>query len=389
MMAEIQTTPSVLAISPAAGPGQAAQAGPAAAGSDVFANVLSGRMAAVAQGDAPAKGAGLAAFAGNGRLLGIPGLLLADKATPASEAAAGLDPALLAAFAGAQPTDPALLAMLAAGSGMPMPAVVPGAADVAADGKELPLAPLGDAGRRALPGSNPSRVLNEGLAAERAGVDEATTREPAKGVQSGPAGVQAQLELKALEAPLKAANVQVGGEALAATGQAVARSDELALAGVVQHKGASDGASQVVLNVRTPLQAANWAADFSQKVVWLAGRESQSAQMILNPPQLGAVEVRLTVSGTEAGAQFFSPHQGVREAIEAAIPRLRDLMAEAGLSLGQASVSPESFRHASGQGEPQGRGAGSADGENAEVVRVVNAATAQRVMGQGLVDLYV
>ena len=292
-------------------------------------------------------------------------------------------------FAGAQPTDPALLGMFAAGSGMLMPAAVPGAADVAADGKELPLSPLGDAGRRALPGSNMPRLLSEGLTADQTGADEAATREPAKGVQAGAGGVQTQLELKALEVPLKAANVQVGGEALAATGQAVARSDELALAGVVQHKGASDGASQVVLNVRTPLQAANWAADFGQKVVWLAGRESQSAQMILNPPQLGAVEVRLTVSGTEAGAQFFSPHQGVREAIEAAIPRLRDLMAEAGLSLGQASVSPESFRHASGQGEPQGRGAGSADGENSDPVRVVNAATAHRVMGQGLVDLYV
>jgi flagellar hook-length control protein FliK len=387
-MAEIQAGPSVIAAFPGTGAASAANGKPAAGGSDVFAGVLSGRVAALAQGEAPAKGVSLAAFAGKSHLFGIPGLLAADKAVAVEgEAGATLDPALLAALAGGMPVDPALLAMLGAKGKAISAQVDAGAADVAVDGKELPVSVA--QGNKALPGANAAEVLTERMAADRPEVADPAGRELAKGLLVAQAAVQSQVDAKAADAALKAVNVQVGGETMSATGQAVARSDELALAGVVQHKGSSEALSQTVLNVRTPLQAANWAADFSQKVVWLVGRESQSAQMILNPPQLGSVEVRLTLTGSEAGAQFFSPHQGVREAIEAAIPRLRDMMAEAGLSLGQASVSPESFRDAQAQGQRTGNSAGSAEEDGQDGAVVANLPPVRRVVGQGLVDLYV
>lgn len=388
-MAEIQAGPSVVAAFPGTGAASAGNGKHAAGGSDVFAGVLSGRVAALAQGEPTAKGVSLAAFAGKSHLFGIPGLLAADKTVAVEgEAVAALDPALLAAFAGGMPVDPALLAMLGAKGKAVSAQVDAGAADVAVDGKELPV--LVAPSNKALPGANAAEVLAERQVADRPEGDEPAGRGFAKGLLVAQAAVQSQVDAKTVDASFKAVNVQVGGEALAATGQAVARSDELALAGVVQHKGASESLSQTVLSVRTPMQAANWAADFSQKVVWLVGRESQSAQMILNPPQLGAVEVRLTLTGSEAGAQFFSPHQGVREAIEAAIPRLRDMMAEAGLSLGQASVSPESFRDARANGEDAGRSAtGSPEGDAEEAALAVGLSPASRVMGQGLVDLYV
>ncbi|TCS73966.1 flagellar hook-length control protein FliK [Sulfuritortus calidifontis] len=387
-MAEILAGPSVIAV-PSAGSAQAANGKPAAGGADVFAGVLSGRVAALAQGETPAKGVSLAAFAGKSHLFGVPGLLAADKAAAVEGGTvdAALDPALLAALAGGMPIDPALLAMLGAKGKAVSAQVDAGAADVAVDGKELPVSVAQD--KKALPAANAADVLTERLAADRPEAGDPAGRDAAKGLLLAQANVQSQVDAKIVDASLKAANVQVGGEALAATGQAVARSDELALAGVVQHKGASESLSQTVLSVRTPLQAANWAADFSQKVVWLVGRESQSAQMILNPPQLGAVEVRLTLTGSEAGAQFFSPHQGVREAIEAAIPRLRDMMAEAGLSLGQASVSPESFRDSRTQDRQSGGAGGSAEDDGGDVGMIANLPPARRVMGQGLVDLYV
>ncbi|NWG86605.1 MAG: flagellar hook-length control protein FliK [Hydrogenophilaceae bacterium] len=345
-----------------------------------------------------AQGVSLAAFAGKSHLFGISGLLLADKAgiPAAGEAGNGLDAALLAAFMGGQagmPTDPALMgalaAQLVAGQGGLSHQVQAETADVAADGKELPLPAVAGQGRKAAAGSELVELAGDGgQPAEKSEVADAGARDLLK---AGAVALSDEVvDLKAVETPLKAVNVQVGTEALATTGQAVARSDELALAGVVQQKGAPDGLSQASLTVRTPLQTANWAADFSQKVIWLAGRESQSAQLVLNPPQLGAVEVRLTMTGTEAGAQFFSPHQGVREAIEAAIPRLRDMMAEAGLSLGQASVSPESFRDSRANAEHAGQSAGRGGEDHAQDGGLsASEGIARATAGRGLVDLYV
>lgn len=97
------------------------------------------------------------------------------------------------------------------------------------------------------------------------------------------------------------------------------------------------------LNVSTPIREQSWATDFGQKVVWLANNEKQFAHISLNPPQLGPIEISLSVNNDQASAIFASPHAAVREAIEAALPQLRDMLAGAGIELGQANVSAESF----------------------------------------------
>lgn len=177
--------------------------------------------------------------------------------------------------------------------------------------------------------------------------------------------------------------VQAGGETVRLDGFS-----GVVAAGVP--KVAQDVAAQEALLVRTPIRAPGWDADFSQKVIWMVGRESQSAQLVLNPPQLGTVEVRLTMSGGEAGAQFFSPHQGVREAIETALPRLRDMMAEAGLSLGQASVSSESFRDQRANGGDAARMAGLPEEDESKNTALVSSSSLSShiAQGRGLVDLY-
>ena len=76
-----------------------------------------------------------------------------------------------------------------------------------------------------------------------------------------------------------------------------------------------------------------------QKMVFLVGREMQTAELRLNPPNLGPLEVRLTVSADGADAFFFSAQSEVRQAVELALPRLREILAENGIALGQASVS--------------------------------------------------
>lgn len=87
-----------------------------------------------------------------------------------------------------------------------------------------------------------------------------------------------------------------------------------------------------------------WNDDFAQKIVWLSNQQNQVAEIRLNPAHLGPVEVTLNMTSEQATAQFASPHAAVREAIEAALPRLREMMAESGINLGSVTVGTDSFQ---------------------------------------------
>lgn len=115
------------------------------------------------------------------------------------------------------------------------------------------------------------------------------------------------------------------------------------------------------IDLNTPLGHSKWNNDFAQKIVWLAHQQNQVAELRLNPAHLGPVEIMLSLSGednAQATAQFVSPHIAVREVIEAALPRLREMMAESGIQLGDVMVGAESFQRQENnerQGQQQAR----------------------------------
>lgn len=101
---------------------------------------------------------------------------------------------------------------------------------------------------------------------------------------------------------------------------------------------AASSAQAAPTEIRTPLKSQNWAQDFSEKVVWLAKSDQQSAQININPPQLGPLQITLQINGDQANAVFASPHPEVRQAIEASLPELREMLSNAGINLGQADI---------------------------------------------------
>ena len=79
----------------------------------------------------------------------------------------------------------------------------------------------------------------------------------------------------------------------------------------------------------------------------------QGAQIKLNPAQLGPMEVRIQMQHDQASIQFTSAHAVVRDALEAALPRLRDMFESAGVQLVNVDVSGQSIAHQ--QAAPEGR----------------------------------
>jgi flagellar hook-length control protein FliK len=84
-----------------------------------------------------------------------------------------------------------------------------------------------------------------------------------------------------------------------------------------------------------------WGPALGQEVARLHHAGHGQAQLELNPPGLGPLSVSLSVADQQAHAVFVSPHPAVRAAVEAALPQLRNALADNGISLGQASVGAE------------------------------------------------
>lgn len=87
-----------------------------------------------------------------------------------------------------------------------------------------------------------------------------------------------------------------------------------------------------------------WGQALGERIVWMAAGSQQTASLTLNPPHLGPLQVVLNVSNDQASASFFSAQPEVRQALEAALPRLREMMNDAGIELGQATVSADTPR---------------------------------------------
>ena len=87
-----------------------------------------------------------------------------------------------------------------------------------------------------------------------------------------------------------------------------------------------------------------WSQALGDKVVWMAAGAQQTASLTLNPPNMGPLQIVLNITNDQATASFFSAQPEVRQALEAAFPKLREMMNEAGIQLGQATVSAENPR---------------------------------------------
>jgi flagellar hook-length control protein FliK len=158
-------------------------------------------------------------------------------------------------------------------------------------------------------------------------------------------------------------------------------------------QGAREAAPPAI-PIPTPLHSPDWSKDFAQTVTWVATRRYQSADLTLSPPALGNIEISLKLDSDKstATAVFVSSSAEVRETIETALPKLREMLASAGIELGQANVSAESFRQAAGNGRGATEDA-SPSGNDLAILepdpQAVEGSMPLAGSGRGLVDMFV
>jgi flagellar hook-length control protein FliK len=151
---------------------------------------------------------------------------------------------------------------------------------------------------------------------------------------------------------------------------------------------ASAGTAATQLRVDTPVGSRNWTPAVADKVLWMVGQQQSKAELVLNPPQMGRIEVSLTVSGDQAKAVFISANPEVRQALDGAMSQLREVLLSAGINLGQTHVGADSAGYSSSGGEnADNSNRGQTGTESIAGVSVGGSAAWLRT-GRGLVDTF-
>jgi len=80
----------------------------------------------------------------------------------------------------------------------------------------------------------------------------------------------------------------------------------------------------------------------TEKVRWMVNSRNITAEIRLDPPDLGGMNIKVNLSGDSASVSFVVQSQHARDALDQAVPRLREMLEEQGIELGQSSVQQES-----------------------------------------------
>ncbi|RUR31053.1 flagellar hook-length control protein FliK [Vreelandella andesensis] len=100
--------------------------------------------------------------------------------------------------------------------------------------------------------------------------------------------------------------------------------------------------SPATATLNTPLTSPAWPSQLGQQLIQFAQRGGEhQVKMQLHPAELGPLSITLKVTEQGTQAHFLSSHGPVRQAIEQAIPQLREALAEQGISLGETSVGEQ------------------------------------------------
>lgn len=243
-----------------------------------------------------------------------------------------------------------------------LPAIDP--RTVKKDGDAAAIAPVAvapPADDSAQPASLTHALRALALGHRQAAPDGNTTPPPATGQQRGPNNPSgdpsrgdgiAKIANAHLAATLEAANGPKDTPVLQKDGFA----DSIRTDAVLPRANAANGAIEVRDTAATRLgdlaqqHAPRFAAELADRVLVLRSQRFDSATVSLEPRELGRIDIQVRLQADTTHVAFSAQHAGVRDALEGQMPRLRAMLEEAGLSLGNVDVAHSGSRGAGDSG---------------------------------------
>ncbi|WP_127470475.1 flagellar hook-length control protein FliK [Thiomicrorhabdus aquaedulcis] len=108
---------------------------------------------------------------------------------------------------------------------------------------------------------------------------------------------------------------------------------------------ATERRSSLPLGLQTiahPVKHPQWGQALGQRVVFMANSGISQAQITLNPEKLGPMQVKLHMDKEQQlHITLNAQHGATRESIENALPRLKEMLEQAGIDLGSVNVGQD------------------------------------------------
>ncbi|MEI8671465.1 flagellar hook-length control protein FliK [Vibrio sp. SA48] len=101
----------------------------------------------------------------------------------------------------------------------------------------------------------------------------------------------------------------------------------------------------------------------AERVQMMMSKNLKHVDIRLDPPELGRLQIRMNMNGDGATVHFTVANHQARDAIEQSMPRLREMLAQQGVQLGDTSVQQQNA------GQQQSRYASSGDGQPSQLSR--------------------
>jgi flagellar hook-length control protein FliK len=97
----------------------------------------------------------------------------------------------------------------------------------------------------------------------------------------------------------------------------------------------------VQATISVPVASGSWPHAVAAQVHWFVSNDVRSATLRLSPEHLGPIEVHIDVQKSQVNVNFSAAHAETRAALEQTVPRLREIFASGGLTLGQTNVQQD------------------------------------------------
>ncbi|MCS0406828.1 flagellar hook-length control protein FliK [Vibrio diabolicus] len=126
----------------------------------------------------------------------------------------------------------------------------------------------------------------------------------------------------------------------------------------VQQQARIDAAQQAQLPLQLTKELAN--EQVAEKVQMMMSKNLKNLDIRLDPPELGRMQIRMTMNNDVANVHFTVNNPQARDIIEQTLPRLREMLAQQGMQLADSSVQQQN------SGQQQGRYTAEQHGQSAQ-----------------------
>lgn len=126
---------------------------------------------------------------------------------------------------------------------------------------------------------------------------------------------------------------------------------ENAAAQVEASKTQQQNLQNQILDKAINIQKPEAAQELANKVQVMMNQKNMVADIRLDPPDLGQMQIKIALQGDSATVSMVVQSQAAREALEHNQPRLKELLEQQGIELGQSSVQQESQGNSKGDGD--------------------------------------